>query len=619
MIFGLIGNPNVGKSLIFNQLTGIGVEISNFPGTTVDMLSGNVCYQREKFEIIDFPGIYSLDGSSEEEEQVRTYLQTQRIDALIVVLDATKLERNLYLFLQAAEYGIPLVTVVNVVDEAEKAGMIIDYEKLSEILGCEIIPTVAVEGRNIDRIIPAAMNKAAVSSAKVTYNRHIEAGVRSLMKLTGCGRSEAFLALQGIGGDKELADAAGTIAAEIEDEQQMSVHQIIAANRHNEAAKIALTVVTPGKGSRKFLIDIDSLLTRVVPGIPILLAVLFATLLTVFIVGSFLEEIIVDFFQTWIISPMYSMNLPPFWEKIVFSLLIAVEAGLGIAFPFVFTFYIIISVLEDSGYMTRGAFLADRAMHRIGMHGQALIPMILGFGCNVPAIMSIRQLSKRERIIASFLITMIPCSARTVIIAGIVAVFVGVAAAFSIYLLVFVLIILTGFVLTRFAPGDRFGMILEMSPLRKPRADQSLKRAWLHMKEFLFIAMPLLLISSVILGMLDFFGILAEFQRLFAPFMEDVLGLPDYASTALIFGIFRKEMAFETLAVLAGTADLGAVMTASQLYIFAVVSVLFVPCVSTIAVLYREMGLKIAALVSLYTLSLGMVVGALLHMLFGLV
>ena len=617
MKFALIGNPNVGKSLIFNQLTGIGVEISNFPGTTVDMLSGNVCYQRERFELIDFPGIYSLEGKTEEEEQVRSYLRSNNVDALIVVLDATKLERNLYLLFQAAEYKIPLITVVNIADEAEKKGTIIDYEKISSVLGCRVIPTIALEGKNIDLIIPAAMNDAAIIDLHVPYGKHIEAGVRSLVKLTGCSRMDALLALQGIGEDSELMEAAGTIASEIEEDYQMSPHQIIATNRHNEAARIASEVIETGKvSSKKISFDIDSLLTRVFPGVPILIAVLFIMLLAVFIIGSFLEELIVEFFETWIIGPMYTLGLSPFWEKMVFSLLIAIEAGLGIAFPFVFTFYILVSILEDSGYMTRGAFLVDRAMHRIGMHGQALIPMILGFGCNVPAIMSIRQLSKRERIIASFLITMVPCSARTVIIAGIVAVFVGITAAFSIYLLVFFLIILTGFVLTRFAPGEQYGMILEMSPLRKPHAGQTLMRAWLHMKEFLFIAMPLLLVSSVFLGMLDFFGILADFQMIFAPFMEQVLGLPDYASTSLIFGIFRKEMAFETLAVLAGTADLGAVMSASQLYIFAVVSVLFVPCISTIAVLYREMGLKIAAMVSCYTLCLGMVCGAILNFIF---
>jgi len=611
MKFALIGNPNVGKSLIFNQLTGIGVEISNFPGTTVDLCSGNVCYKKEKFEIVDFPGIYSLDGKSEEEEEVRKYLRSEHIDALIAVLDATHLERNLYLLLQVAEYEIPVVVVLNMTDEAEKQNIHIDFAELSDILGCEIIATTATEGRNIGRIIPAALQTASEIQARVPYDRHIEAGIRSLVKLSDCSRLEAILTLEGISQNPELTETANTISDEIEEEHKMSVYQIMATNRHNEAARIS-DEVTSEKGEKKEF-RFEKYLTRYFPGIPILAVILLSTLLTVFFVGSFLEEMIVSLFEVYAVEPLLSMGLDPLVEQVSFSFLIALQAGLGIAFPFVFVFYIMVSILEDSGYMTRAAFLADRGMHRIGMHGQALIPMVLGFGCNVPAVMSIRHLSKRERVIASFLITMVPCSARTVIIAGIVAVFVGVPAAISVYLIVFVLIALTGIVLTKFTPGEQYGMILEMAPLRMPKAKQTLSRAWLHMKEFIFIAMPILLVSSIVLGLLQYGGIIQAFQDVFAPAMDAALGLPDYASTSLLFGILRKEMAFETLAILAGTADLGSVMTGIQLYVFAVVSVLFVPCISTIAVLYREMGLKIAAMVSAYTLILGLIVGSLIH------
>lgn len=613
MKVGLIGNPNVGKSLIFQQLTGIGVEISNFPGTTIDVLSGGVCYQREIVELVDFPGIYSLDGTSDEETSVRQYLQEEDVDVIVPVLNASHLERNLYLLLQVAEYGLPGVVVINMVDESEKAGIEIDFARLSDMIGCTVIGAAASEGRNIGDIIPCALSDAQKMHTHVPYGQHIEAAIRSLDKIHGCSRREALDALQGLGTDADLLESASTLAEEIEDEHQMSVHQIVATNRHNAATKIA-DEITVQKDQKKKP-DLDSLLTRAFPGIPILITLLFATLMTVFFVGSFLEEIIVELFNIYLVAPLLEAGLSPFWEQILYSLILAIQAGLGIAFPFVFVFYILISILEDSGYMTRAAFLADRAMHHVGMHGQALIPMVLGLGCNVPAIMSIRQLSKRERVIASFLITMVPCSARTVIIAGIVAVFVGVGWALSIYAVVFLLIVLTGFFLTKVAPGEQFGMILEMAPLRVPQPKQTLKRAWLHMKEFLFIAMPLLLVSSIFLGYLQYAGIIQAFQDIFAPFMQTVLGLPPYASTALIFGILRKEMAFETLAILAGTADLGSVMTGLQLYIFAIVSVLFVPCVSTIAVLYREMGWKTALLVSAYTLTLGMGIGTAINLL----
>jgi ferrous iron transport protein B len=251
------------------------------------------------------------------------------------------------------------------------------------------------------------------------------------------------------------------------------------------------------------------------------------------------------------------------------------------------------------------------------MHGQGIIPLVLGFGCNVPAIMSIRLLrTKRERLISSFLVTLVPCSARTVIIAGLVAAFVGLAAAMSVYLIVLAIILITGLILSRVTPGEQFGMILEMCPLRRPRAKNVLLKSWMRIREFLVVAMPLLIIASIILGLFQYSGLMAAFGEFIEPFSIAVLGLPSYATTALIFGILRKEMALETLVILAGTADLGAVLSMAQIYIFAVVSVLFVPCIATIAVLKREVGTKMALVVSAYTLFMGILVGALLNIFF---
>jgi Fe2+ transport system protein B len=338
-----------------------------------------------------------------------------------------------------------------------------------------------------------------------------------------------------------------------------------------------------------------------------------AILLLVFTAGAFFEDIIVTFIDIYAIEPFLALELPGIASAVGLSIIIALQAGMGIAFPYVFIFYLVISIIEDSGYLTRAAFLADRSMHRFGMHGQGIIPLVLGFGCSVPALMSVRLLAtRRERIIASVLVTMIPCSARTVVISGIVASFIGLAAAFSVYGIVFLLVFATGIVLSKVTPGQQFGMILEMSVLRVPRPDMVVKKAWTRLSEFLFIAMPLLLVSSVFLGIFEYLGFVSAFQDIITPYSEAVLGLPGFAATALLFGILRKEMAFETLAVLAGTADLGAVLSGVQLYIFAVVCVLFIPCISTIAVLIREIGKRWAILISLYTVALGIIVGALL-------
>jgi ferrous iron transport protein B len=394
----------------------------------------------------------------------------------------------------------------------------------------------------------------------------------------------------------------------------MSVMQIVSANRHNYARSIAEEVLRAREGGAHF--DAERLLTKTIPGVPILVAVMVSMLVVVFVIGSFLSEIAVALFNVFLLDPFISLGLPPFAEQIGVSLILALQAGLGIAFPFIFTFYIGIAILEDSGYLTRAAFLADRAMHRMGLHGQAIIPLVLGFGCTVPAIMSIRLLkTRRERVIASFLVTLIPCSGRTVIIAGVVAAFVGIIPALSIYLVIFLLILLTASLLARIAPGDRVGMILEMAPLRRPETANVIRKSWMRMREFLVIVMPLLLITSIILGVLQYTGVMAAFEEAIAAFSLWLLGLPAYAVTALIFGILRKEMALETLVLLSGTADLSAVMTPVQLYTFAIVSVLFIPCISTIAILYRAMGARIAIAVSLYTVIVGIAIGALINLL----
>ncbi len=614
MKIALLGNPGVGKSLIFNQLTGLGVEVNRYPGSSVALETGNVCFKKDRIEVVDLPGIYSLDGNSEEETLVRDFLEAGGADVIIEVLDASKLERNLYLFTQVAEFSPRIIAVVNMADLAEREGLLLDTDALFRRLGVPVLLTAASEGRNIDRIIPLALGSAAVPDISVPYDHHVEAALRSLEKTLGTPKQKNLLALQGTGKDSLLLGAAEGIAKEIEQRHQMSVRQIIATNRHNFSRDIAEEAVSKRDGKKSF--DLDSVLTRVFPGVPILCAILFLLLLSVFVIGSWMEEIIVQAFTSGIIDPFNAAGFSPFIQKIGFSVLVAIEAGLGIAFPFVFTFYIGLSLLEDTGYMTRAAFLADRAMHRLGLHGEAIIPMVIGFGCTVPAVMSLRILkTRREQTIAAFLITMVPCSARTVVIAGIVATFVGLAWAFSIYLLIFVLIVLTAIMLSHITPGEQFGMIVEMSPLRLPQGKLVLKKSWLRIKEFLFIAMPLLIITSVGLGLFQYFGLIEAFQQLVAPVTVTLLGLPEYASTALLFGIFRKELAFETLAVLAGTANLGSVMRPIQLYTFAIVSVLFVPCVSTIAVLYKQLGAKIAILTAVYSVILGLLIGAIINLL----
>lgn len=613
----LIGNPSVGKSLIFNHLTGLGVEVSNYPGTTVGVMQGVVRYGDGEFSLADLPGIYSLAGDSVEEGMVREYLLAEDLDLLIAVLDAKHLERNLYLLLQVAEIKKPLLVILNMMDEAEAAGKIIDTAGLSRQLGVPVIPSVATNGKNLDEIARAVLaGDVQVPALAIPYDHHIEAAVHSLRKYYGIGQPEALWALASIPVSTitpEIHENALVIAEEIERRHMMSPEQIIAANRHNLAKQLAASVTGTAPPRRKR--DFDALLTRGFPGLPILAIIMVSILLIVFTLGGVLEEAIVDLMTTYLADPFHALGLDPFADTIGGAVILALMSGLGIAFPYVFLFYLFISVLEDTGYLTRAAFLADRGMHKLGLHGQGLIPMVLSFGCSVPAIMSTRLLpTRRERVIASVLVTMLPCSARTVVISGIVASFIGFGAAFSIYAIVFVLVFVVGCILSRITPGEQYGMILEMAELRRPIASHVLRKAWMRVREFLYIAMPLLLVSSIFLGLFEYYGLVTLFEEFIDPVSTAVLGLPGFAFTALMFGILRKEMAFETLAVMAGTTDLAAVLSSGQLYIFALVCALFIPCISTIAVLMRETGVRYAAMITVFTLCLGIGLGALAHL-----
>lgn len=613
----LIGNPSVGKSLIFNHLTGLGVEVSNYPGTTVGVMHGVVRYGDAEFSLADLPGIYSLSGDSVEEEMVREYLLAEDLDLLIAVLDAKHLERNLYLLLQVAEIKKPLLVILNMMDEAETAGKIIDSASLAKQLGVPIIPSVATSGKNLDDIARAVLDgKVPVPTLAIPYDHHIEAAVHSLQKYYGLNQSEALWALASISVSTitpEIHENALIISEEIERRHMMSPEQIIAANRHNLAKQLAASVTSTAPPRRRR--DFDALLTRGFPGLPILAIIMVSILLIVFTLGGVLEETIVSLMTTYIADPFHALGLDPFADTLGGAIILALMSGLGIAFPYVFLFYLFISVLEDTGYLTRAAFLADWGMHKLGLHGQGLIPMVLSFGCSVPAIMSTRLLpTRRERVIASVLVTMLPCSARTVVISGIVASFIGFGAAFSIYAIVFVLVFLVGCILSRITPGEQYGMILEMAELRRPIASHVVRKAWMRVREFIYIAMPLLLVSSIFLGLFEYYGLVAMFEEFIDPISTAVLGIPGFAFTALMFGILRKEMAFETLAVMAGTTDLAAVLSNGQLYIFALVCALFIPCISTIAVLMRETGVRYAAMITVLTLCLGIGLGALAHL-----
>jgi ferrous iron transport protein B len=630
MTIAFIGNPSVGKSVFFSRLTGVGVEISNYPGTTVALKRGTVKARGKTIEVVDLPGIYSLGVTNEDEKVTKKYLVQDKPDIIINVLDASRLERNLFLTLQLMELDIPMVIALNQVDLAADLGILVDIDRLSELLGLPVVPTVAIWGIGLDEVVLVALaeQEKTQKHRRVEYSRWIQEALskldHSFPNLSPSVKTAALL------NDAEFVElccmppeanavlsSARRLRQNLELEHGISVPDTIARDLYGEAGYIVDSVVTRFEPKKSIKERIDSVLTSPNFGIVVLISALLLTFLLVFRVGGFLENWIVnDIFEPHVILPVENITsgMSPILRNVILYSLRGVEAGFAIAIPYIAVFYAILSIFEDSGYLTRAAFLLDNLTHKLGLHGRAVIPLVLGFGCNVPAIMAVHALgTRREKRIASILISLIPCSARTVIILGLVGTFVGFWPAVSIYVLEVIIIASVGWILGKSLPGQRSGFIMEMTPLRKPKLKSTLMKTWMKSREFVFIAFPLLLLGSAFLGIADSLGLLSIFQNFVEPVSVGLLGLPAFAATALVFGILRKEMALQILAVLAGTANFAAVMTPVQIYQFAVITTIYVPCVATIAVLKHELGTKDTVSIVFFTIFLALGVGVLIR------
>ncbi|AYK15012.1 MAG: ferrous iron transport protein B [Methanosarcina flavescens] len=630
MTIAFIGNPSVGKSVFFSRLTGVGVEVSNYPGTTVALKRGIVKARGKTIEVVDLPGIYSLGTTNEDEKVTKRFLIEDRPDIIVNVLDASRLERNLYLTLQLLELDIPMVIALNQVDLAADLGILVDADGLSELLGLPVVPTVATRGIGLDDVMLVALAEQGKTQEhhRVGYSQLIRQALSSLdyafpnvppsVKTAALLDDAEFVDLCCMPPEANaLLSSARRLRKNLEMEHGISVPETVARDLYGEAGYIVDSVVSRFEPKKSLREKIDAILTSPNFGIAVLISALLLTFLLVFRVGGFLETWIVDeVFEPYVIQPAEAVtsDMPPILGNLIVYSLRGVEAGFAIAIPYIAVFYAILSIFEDSGYLTRAAFLLDNLAHKLGLHGRAVIPLVLGFGCNVPAIMAVHALgTRREKRIASVLISLVPCSARTVIILGLVGTFVGFWPAVSIYVLEMFIIVSLGWILGRSLPGQKSGFIMEMTPLRKPELKSTIKKTWMKSREFVYIAFPLLLIGSAFLGVVDALGLLSIFQDFVEPISVGLLGLPSFVVTALVFGILRKEMALQILAVLAGTANFAAILTPVQMYQFAVITTIYIPCVATIAVLKHELGTKDTALIVSFTTLLALGMGILIR------
>jgi ferrous iron transport protein B len=702
----LVGQPNVGKSVIFNNWTGLGAIVSNYPGTTVEILEGTVYLPSHEvyssrwhpevrnwepqqisaeekqsssnrvdstgrhgrhrrfgrrfrkwtwkdfdettevvqLGIVDLPGSYTIISPSTEDEKVALrYLQQDAPDVIINIVDATNLARNLLLTIALLEFDIPIVVCLNQVDLARQMGIEIDEKALETLLGVPVVSTVAIHGINLKLLLQTAakigLSKAARQNPRrMLFPDGIEAKLQKLekmlaqMQLCPLNLPLRILSQQLLEGYEQCAacikssleseqalSSVDAIRNEIEKEFDADIVLVLGDKRHQYAVYIT-EQVQKGTGKRVALTEkISAILTNRIVGLPLAVLVLIGSILLMFVVGAIFDATVGEFWEMFI-NPtaefLISTYVPsPIIQIILyFGLVLGIQAWLFIAIPFVVTFYILLSILEDTGYMARIAFLLDAFMHRIGLHGRAIIPLLTGMGCNVPAILSTRILNtRRERIIAGFLVVLVPCSAQLAVILGTIGLYGSIFFAFIILGIVFGIIIGLGALLQHTLPGASHGLVMEIPPLRVPRIKPTLKKTWIRLREFVYIALPLIILGGAILGLLLYFPT-PEFSYLTmvsiwtAPLVVGWLGLPPETAAALVYGILRKELTVELLVILAN-GPINTFMTTRQLFVFALITTIYVPCIATIAVLVREYRWKYTLMLSFTTIALAFLLG----------
>lgn len=604
----LVGQPNAGKSTLFNALVGYRAVASNFPGTTVEALRGRASAGGQRVEVVDLPGTYSLLGRDLAERVTRDFLLAGDVDAVVHVADASTLGRSLELTLELAELGLPVVLCLNMADEAEHKGITIDGQRLGELLGIPVVATVASRGQGLTDLLAAIPRARPVR--RPPYRPDVERALDRVREaLPSSGTYQAGRLLTGeIPPPPELGplveEARGELAAGRGEDPAV----VLADERHAVAARLFEAVATVGHARVGWRERADDVLMHPVLGYPLLVLVLLALFGVVFGVGRALEGVLSPGIEALSERVGAALGSGPL-AALLLGAWDGLAAGIVLVLPYLVPFLLLLAFLEDVGYMPRVGFLLDGLMHKLGLHGKSVIPFLLGYGCTVPAILATRILDDdRDRLVTAALAVMVPCAGRTIVVMGLVGRYVGPVAALLLYLGNVVVIAAAGWILTKLVPGEGPGLILEIPPYRRPRARNLLGKTWLRLKGFVVLAWPLLAVSSALLALAEALGWAGGFN-LGARFLTWPLGLPAEAGVPLVLGVLRKELSLVMLeeALPGGAASLALGPT----IVFTVFVLFYVPCLATVGALGRELGWRRTGLVVLGTTGLALLLGVL--------
>ncbi len=618
----LIGQPNCGKSTIFNHVVGYRSETANFPGSTVDVAKGQVRLNGCISQLLDLPGIYSLTSSNPAEAAAKKFLLGANVDLIINILDASLLSRSLELTLELRELALPMLVCLNMVDDAERKGLSISAEKLSQKLGVPVLETVASRGQGIRELFMYALTgRSAQSPGSTRWSRDVETAVGQIeLSLTSGGQQlplrSRFMATKLLEFDEDLAVMVGPATRrvaedarrQLEVQRGRSAESVVMGERHDEAMRTFEEVVMVGRPHADVRAMIDRLLTHPVWGYLFLIAVFLGLFWGVFGVGAALEKMLQPAFAAgsdrlsgWLgQGTVAQVLLRGFWDGLA--------GGATIVLPYLVPFLFGLAFLEDVGYLPRLAYLMDGLLHRIGLHGTSVVPFVLGYGCSVPACMATRILpSKRDRFIASVLATLVPCAARSNVVFALVAFYLGPGWALGIFGVNALLVVLSGWILTRLWPEVTPGMVLEVPRYQLPSLQVMARKVWFRLREFVVLSWPLLIGGSVVLAMAERWHWDRAINLALSP-LTGLLGLPIAVGTTLVFGVLRKELSMIMLVQALGTTAISQVMSAGQILVFTIFITFYIPCLATIAILVKEIGRKMTLLAAVYSLGLATLV-----------